>query len=372
MDNSYNDERRGLPSASSWQRYEQCPGSWRLEQKAKELDQLACGRNEWGIRGERIHAWLAGEPVELSEEEQSSAEFLRERADEQRHRIFGDTDVSELKEKRLWLKLKGQPVASGKFDRVLYTPSLALCQDYKSGFAEPVEAQQSAQMRTLAVLVAIHLPTVREVIVQIISGPFGVSEARYSVAQLVELYRGIERTLGAIASEDAPLSPAPELCAKCPASNICPAIKALVPLTAKALVSPLPDGARAAKLLDEIAIFEGHFAEIKKYYSQRLEEPAYRIPGYGLVTGSARREISDWRKAKEILVEFLSEEDLEGASQFRITDLERLFGKKAGLSGAALKERFNQLLGGVIAKKEPAPSLKRVNGAPKFERLEAA
>ena len=366
------EERKGLPSASNWGRYEQCPGSFALERKARELGQLAHLPGTAAERGTRIHGWLAGEAVELSAEEQASAEFLLERAEEQRRRIFGDTSVAELKEKRLWLKLKGQLVASGKFDRVLYTQRLALVQDYKGGWSEPVPAEQSGQMRFLAVLVALNLPTLTEVVVQIISGPYGVSEARYSVAQLVELYRGIERTLEAIAKEDAPLSPAPELCAKCPASNICPAIKALVPLTAKALVSPLPDGARAAKLLDEIAIFEGHFAEIKKYYSQRLEEPTYRIPGYGLVTGSARREISDWRKAKEILVEFLSEDDLSTASQFRITDLERLFGKKAGLSGAALKERFNQLLGGVIAKKEPAPSLKRVNGTPKFERLEAA
>jgi len=100
----HSDERRGLPSASSWQRYEQCPGSWRLEQKAKELDQLACGPTQWTERGTRIHAWLAGEPVELSDEERESAEFLKERAEGQIKRIFGDQPVTRLVEKRLWLK----------------------------------------------------------------------------------------------------------------------------------------------------------------------------------------------------------------------------------------------------------------------------
>jgi len=344
-----------------------------MEQKATQLGQVAHLAGPAAQRGTRIHAWLAGAPVELSPEELLSAEFLAERAAEQRHRIFGDTSVTELKEKRLWLKVKGELAASGRFDRVLYTPRLALVQDYKTGFSEPTEAQQSGQMRLLAVLVAINLPTITEVVVQVISGPYGVTEARYSVAELVELFRSVEATLVAIQAPDAPLSPRPELCARCPANLICPALKALVPVTAKALASPLPDGARAAKLLDEIAIFEGHFAEVKRFYSARLAaDSGYKIPGYALVPGTAKREITDWAKAQQILSEHLTGEQLAGASQFRITELERLLGKKLHLSGSALKERFNQVLAEVITKKEPAPSLKRVNGQIKLERLEAA
>jgi hypothetical protein len=99
------DDRKGLPSASSWRRYELCAGSWQLEQEAKRLGQEAHKSSAAADRGTRIHAYLAGEKVELFEAEQKTADFLKERALEQVKRIFGDSEVKVLKEKRLWLKL---------------------------------------------------------------------------------------------------------------------------------------------------------------------------------------------------------------------------------------------------------------------------
>jgi len=368
-----NDERAGLPSASAWPRYEACPGSWQLEQKAHELGQVACPPNQWTQRGERIHAWLADEAVELSEEERATAELLLGRATEQRRRIFGDEEVAELKEKRLWLRLNGRLVASGRFDRVLYTERLALVQDYKSGFSEPTEAIQSAQMRFLAVLVALNLSKVTEVVVQIISGPFGVSEARYHIKDLIELYRAIEETLAALEASDAPLNPEPSICRKCPANLICPALKALAANTSRALARPLPEGgADAARLLDEIAIFEKHFEEVKAFYSNKFaEDPAYKIPGYAMVPGAGRREITDWPLLRERLVASgLSPEQLDGPRS--ITELERAVGRSLQLGGLSAKDRFNQIAEGCVGKKEPAPSLKRISGSPKAKELQAA
>lgn len=103
------DERKGLPSASHWRRYELCAGSWQLEQEAKRLGQAAFSvQNPEARRGSRIHAYLAGVPdedgseIKLTESEQETADFLQERAQEQIKRIFGDQPVSVLKEKRLW------------------------------------------------------------------------------------------------------------------------------------------------------------------------------------------------------------------------------------------------------------------------------
>ena len=99
------DERRGLPSASNWRRYELCHGSWALEQEAKRIGQEAHKSSAAAARGSLIHAWLAGEKVELSEADQKTADFLKERAEEQVRRIFGDQPVNVLKEKRLWLNM---------------------------------------------------------------------------------------------------------------------------------------------------------------------------------------------------------------------------------------------------------------------------
>jgi hypothetical protein len=99
------DERKGLPSASSWRRHELCAGSWQLEQEAKRLGQEAHKSSPAAARGSLIHAYLAGEKVELSLADQKTADFLKERAEEQVRRIFGDQPINVLKEKRLWLKL---------------------------------------------------------------------------------------------------------------------------------------------------------------------------------------------------------------------------------------------------------------------------
>src|SRR5262245_60650587 len=185
------DDRRNLPSASSWRRYELCAGSYQLEGEARRLGQEAHKRSPEADKGDRIHARLAGEQITLDEAEETTATFLRERAEEQVIRIFGTKDVPCITERRLWLDYDGRKALSGRFDVCYFTERLALVQDYKTGFRPPDPAEQNAQLKVLAVLVGIALPSVEEIVVQLISGPFGVTEARYSIAQLSEAYREI-------------------------------------------------------------------------------------------------------------------------------------------------------------------------------------
>src|SRR4029077_20574201 len=90
------EERLGLPSASSWRRYELCAGSWQLEGEARQLGQSAHETSPAAERGALIHAWLAGvvdkdgTEIKLDDSERVTADFLQERATEQVHRIFGD------------------------------------------------------------------------------------------------------------------------------------------------------------------------------------------------------------------------------------------------------------------------------------------
>jgi hypothetical protein len=105
------DERLGLPSASSWRRYELCAGSWQLEGEARRLNQLARETSPEAQRGTRIHAYLAGVPdedgnqIKLNEDEQRTADFLQERAQGEVTRIFGNDPIEQLNEKRFWLEL---------------------------------------------------------------------------------------------------------------------------------------------------------------------------------------------------------------------------------------------------------------------------
>lgn len=365
-------ERAGLPSASSFRRYELCNGSYQLECEARELGQEAHKESEAAERGTRIHAYLAGvldedgKEIVLTESEQLSADFLQERAQEQAQRIFGDAQTRALAEKRLWLTLHGNRVLSGQFDRVIYTDSTALVQDFKTGFSEPDPAEQNAQLKVLAVLVGMHLPGVREVIVQIISGPYGVTEARYDLAALGAAYHDIRVTLGKIQAADAPLTPSPEACKWCPAINICQAVRNLSQPLAKLQVSRLPDGGpRAAKLLDEISVLRGLFDQVEDFYSEKLlADPAYELPGYAMVPGNIRREVTNWETAHARLGEYLDSADLWGAASYRLGDIEKALARKMKIKASAAKERVNEILGGLIAEKQNAPSLKRVKGEP--------
>src|SRR5215471_2303914 len=158
MDKVGTDERAGLPSASNWRRYELCSASFQLEQEAKRLGQDAYRGGFDAERGSAKHAWLAGEVVELSETEKATAQFLLERALGEVHRIFGEVSVTQEREQRYWLSLGAERVASGKFDRLYIGGSLALIQDFKTGWREPEPAETNAQLKFLAVVVALAHP----------------------------------------------------------------------------------------------------------------------------------------------------------------------------------------------------------------------
>jgi hypothetical protein len=371
------DERLGLPSASSWRRYELCAGSWQLETEARALGQSAHETSLAAERGALIHAWLAGvvdedAEIKLDDSEQQTADFLQERATEQVHRIFGEEPTLELAEKRLWLTVNGRKAASGRFDRVIYTPNVALVQDFKTGWREPDPAEQNSQMKVLAVLVALHMPSMlREVVVQIISGPFGVTEARYNLTALAKAYNEILSTLRAIQDPMAPLNPSPEACRYCPAAAICQPCRDLLSPPTKFQVATLPiEPDRAAKLLDEIAILEGVFEQVKKHYADRLTaDPAYRISGYEMVPGAAEREILDWKTAKLRLGEYLDADQLELAASYGIGKVESALARELKLTPKQAKEKFNAILNGLIELKTKKASLKRVSGKPRLTEI---
>ena len=362
MRESTNDDRRGLPSASSWRRYELCHGSYELEKQAERIGQSAHDTSEWAETGKGIHARLEGKEVSLSESEAQTAQLLKERGDEQIERIFQGQEYSQVREKRLWLKVNGQPALSGRFDVVTYTRKVALVQDYKTGFTPPEGEEQNAQMRVLAVLVALAMPEVEEVVCQIISGPFGVFEFRYDLQALGKAYNQIVDVIEAINAEDAPLTPGIEQCKHCSAKLVCPAVKNLVKPITKLEMSALPDGSGATELLDKIKILEGLFEEIKKYYAGRMvADPSYVVPFYGMVPGNKIRKVIDWETARSRLSEYLDGKELNKSVDYSLSQLESALAKKLAITKDQAKAKFNEILSGLIEDKENKPSLKRTS-----------
>src|SRR5215469_11616025 len=309
------DDRRGLPHASIWRRLELCNASWALEQEAHRLGQVAHKRSPEADRGDRIHARMAGAQVELDQAEETTAVFLRERAEEQVIRIFGTKDIPSITERRLWLDYDGKKALSGRFDVVYFTEKLALVIDYKTGWLEPDPAETNSQLKVLAVLVGIALPSVEEIVVQIISGPYGVTEARYNLETLSQAYREIIATLRAINDPNAKFAPSPEACRYCPATMICQAYRdATVGPVAKLQIAELPlEPERAAKLVDEVSMLRRLCDSVEEFYADKWQaDLGFTIPNYAMVRGPQRRTVEDWRAARKRLQEFIEPEWLDG------------------------------------------------------------
>ena len=364
------DDRKFLPSASKWRRLELCQGSHALELEAQRRGQVAHRDSADAKAGTGIHAAIdllqqgKEPPKELPEKDLQSARLLSDRSLEQIERIFGNRIPEVLRERRLWMHLDGKPVLSGRFDLVAYNQAqtLALIQDFKTGFSEPDPAEDNSQMMILALLVGLNMPTLEEVVVQLVSGPYGITEARYTMNQLGMVYDSVVKLLRVINAPDAPLHPSPEACKYCSAKLICQAFKdqVITPMVGLRSSSLPTEPAEAAKILDQVEMLTRFLKEVKTFYAEKLEDPKYKIPGWGLVPGNVLREVTDWDAARARLSEYLPIEQLKSAADYRLGELESALGKVLNLKDKALRDRMNEILKGLYVEKQNASSLKPI------------
>ena len=351
-----------LPSASNWQRLELCPGSWRLSLKARELGQVADHSSPEAESGTRIHGWLAGETkMPLSDTERDTAEFLLERATQQRERIFGDEKVERLAEKRLWLKLGGREVASARFDLLYYTQTKGLLINFKTGWTEPDPAELNAQLKVEALLVGINLPTLREITAQIVSGPFGITEHTFTAKELYGHYNDMLATLKRVEAPEPELAPSVEACRFCPAQLVCPRLRELTINFERFKVELLPtEPDKAARVLDQVSMLRGLLESAYEWYKAQAILGKFTPEGYELVPGATRREVTNWERAIPRLEEQLGMEELRRLANYSLPAIEKLVTRKLGLRGTELKNWTALVLAGLIEDKVNAPSLKRL------------
>ena len=244
--------------------------------------------------------------------------------------------------------------------------------DFKSGFSEPDPAEINSQLKVLAVLVALHLPHVTEVYAQIISGPYGITEARYTIQELAQAYNEILDTLRAIHAESAPFNPSPEACRYCPAVLICPAFKKqmLEPVQKQQLVELPTDPEEVSALLDRTEAVIRYADQVKEFYAQRLtDDPSCSIPGWGMVPGITRREVTNWHVARKRLEEFIDEKELAASETYSLGDIEKALGRKLKLKAKEARVKLNEILAGLVEEKQNQPSLRRVRGETKVAAL---
>lgn len=379
-------ERKGMPSASAFPRYDICKGSYQMEQEARRLGQVAHEGCKEAERGERIHAWLAGEPIELPENEKTDANDLWDRAVGQQERIFGTgVKLGALTEKRLWLQSKKTILqVSARFDRVVYSDSIALVQNFKSGWTEPDPVRLNSQCRVEAVLVAMHMPqTIERIVVQLVTIPFGVFETEFKWSELRDIYNWIVDMLVELEKPNAALSPHPDACNHCPALLICQAAKDLLAPVTKTRASAIShDPRRLAQSLDEIDVVREYLDEFKAYCEAGLmaDPPTLKIDSYAMVPGAQRRE---WKSEslpeaehrlrktlKNVMVDAWINAQLLKLKTHTVAAYQKIYAQAFDTKPEDVREAFDKLMDGLIETKQNKPSLKRIKGESLVKQLE--
>jgi hypothetical protein len=154
----HDDDRGGVPSASSMERVAHCPSSFNFERMFPEE------RSDIAKEGEFMHNVVMGF-ADISEATPSQQEDIfrawRQRLDVIEATIGKydkDCDNSRKLEERLWMHKGIKPVFSARFDELLiaYPDSLdspCLLIDYKFGYKDVPSAKGNLQLRAQACLV---------------------------------------------------------------------------------------------------------------------------------------------------------------------------------------------------------------------------
>ena len=172
MQNNNTDPRKGLPSASSFERRVHCPASLHAEAAVVGTDTVS----EVAVTGSAIAAAIASadfsalglQRTEIAERLDS----MNKQALEDWKKDFNVTDCEVFQEVRFWLKSNGVDICSAQVDFAAVSKDGKFCLvvDDKSGFKDVTRASSNWQLRVA--LVAMDQQT-----------PLGFEKARVAIAQ---------------------------------------------------------------------------------------------------------------------------------------------------------------------------------------------
>lgn len=224
---SVNDEREGLPSASSAEILYRCPGSKALRRQAPPAPET-----EIAAAGTRIHA--AKETGDTDDLESHNEEIVFDELDKLENEAM-QTWMADLgsfakappafREFRLWMKDRATaaPLASAKLDvhwlAVEHHAALAL--DYKSGFKDVTDSDRNIQTRIQALTLWHEYPFLQRIRVGVLQGRLRkISLADYDLNTLRLAEQEFLFHNWMADQPDAPRVPGKH-CKYCPAKAIC-------------------------------------------------------------------------------------------------------------------------------------------------------
>jgi hypothetical protein len=385
-----NDERKGLPSASSMSRLKECSGSLAFIAALKASNKYFELTNRDATSGTKIHWYLAVTPLwqnenldaekELTGYEMGTARSCRELQRTHVHNWIG-TDDSELEfivERRFWYRTGLKRRFSGQPDFIVMTRSRALILNFKTGRIEADNASDNVQLRTEIVLLKHEYPELREIDAAIIEPH--VSWERERVHYELDALEQAENEILAIVDEaswNLKRTPGPH-CKFCPARVNCPEATNYVQTAldysqVHNLIRELPRGVEGSRLWEKIALAEKLLDDMRKTYKSIMTREPDALPGYVLPSvGYERRKVVNAQIFKEALREFLPPQVIDAHADYPISIIEEMYGVASGLKGKKLEQEFARLTANSVelSNAEPfiRPLTKKEKETAKIER----
>jgi hypothetical protein len=351
------DERRGLPSASSFDRLAVCPGSFIAEKNLPDES------NEMSEAGDLGHACLAGE-IHIDELDDDTAKtvIIAKSIEERRIESYGFKNAVQIREKRLWFEIDGVKQFSGKPDLILLDGKNAMIIDYKTGPLQVEHAGKNMQLRALMFLVDKEYGPLEAIYVCILQ-----PRAKLQWTSCMYLKNDIElsylkgkqnilQILENVKDPNAPRNATEEGCRYCKAKPTCPEANQTIMDIQKTENNlpaiPTPD------LLEKCAIAKKLIAKLEENARNALLADPCAIPGYMLKPGSTRKVINNPEGVfYQAAILGIDGSEFASICDVNKTKLKALIKEKTGRKGAQLDEAVAEILEGNTTEKQNKPSL---------------
>jgi hypothetical protein len=361
------DEREGKPSASNFDRYAACPGSWELSKHAPPQVE-----EEWTKDGTIVHDLLAGiDRPDATEEHKETAEKCKAIEDEARKTIGVPPIADEWRERRWW----DPGMFSGKADLTVGWKDdngfHLWIHDHKTGRADVDPAPTNHQLRAL---VAASADDEVEFYVSV-GGPHQskrLSIARYDKAAIQQAKEESAAIVERLTTHKDEFRTG-DHCRYCPAKPICPTIQGLAVMAPQILsgASAVPTKETMAEVAQSLSnerlatLMEGY--KVREWANEAIFAEMRRrltagevIPGWILEPGEVRESIVDTPGLYGRMQTFVQPDEFCRAAKFSKESVKKLAREKLGLKGKALDAKVKELVDGLTLAKECKPSVVRV------------
>ena len=348
------DEREGLPSASNFDRFEKCRGSWQAEQGFPDES------NEMRRAGDLGHACLAGEiHIDELDDETAKTVIIAKGFEERRLESYGFKNAEQIREERLWFEIDGKKKFSGKPDLVCLKGRHALIIDYKTGPIPVEHAAANMQLRALMLLVDHNygpFETITSAILQPRAPEKQWTACVYDKTDIEFSYHYVLQLLETVNAPNATRNATESGCRYCKAKTTCPetqrSMNELEANAANLMAVPHAD------ILEKCAIVKKVIAKIEANAKAALTENPEAIPGYKLKPGATRQQITSPEGVfYQAAIHGVDGQEFAAVCDVNKTKLKALIKEKTGHKGKQLDETLANILEGNTTEKQNAPSL---------------